>query len=120
VLLGYFSVKEDMLMKRYQRDGLPIRAAIDADTITVTRHLVSREPSSPQCCNRGDQEQQKSAPLDHQECSLVMEYKSIDMNPRAFKKRVRKQVRAYDSDFVETKLSWSPPKIPTIRFDLQP
>ena len=121
VLLGYFSVKEDMLMRRYQRDGIRIRAAIDTETIQYTRHLVAASPPSPRCCCRDRKESnaQELTLNSQQECTLVIEYRSVDPCPQGFAKRVRKQVRAIESDFVETNC-WKPPRLSSILFDMLP
>lgn len=120
VLLGYFSIKEDTLLRRYQREGIRVRAAVDTDTIQYTRHFVSSPPSSPRCCCQRDEDDGvHHREAMYQECLLIIEYRSIDPNPQTFTKRVRKQVRAQQSDF-EVPSTWSPPLVPAVQFDLLP
>ncbi|GKY98724.1 hypothetical protein MPSEU_000828700 [Mayamaea pseudoterrestris] len=119
ILLGYFSVKEDLLLRRYLRDGILIRAAVDSRSIQYTRQFGSQTQCRPSCCSSTSND---TDCCPEAECYVVIEYKTFDeASPQAFYKRVRKRVRTLASDFVETS-GWKPPTtrlpIVTMQFDL--
>jgi hypothetical protein len=110
VLLAFFTFMEDGLLRRYQREGTLLRAKVDSESVLFLRHVAATSQNNNQCCcwndnntkSRHEHEQQAD-----QECSAMIEYRSVDPDPQTFTKRVRKQVRIYTSDLLLPEI-WRP------------
>jgi hypothetical protein len=106
VTCGYVAVMEDTLLRCYQQDGVLIRAMVDPESIQLTRHVndhrttITKEIDCQNCNAMDDHESTRKNNESARECMVIIEYKSDDRNPQTFTKKVRKQVRTLESDFL--------------------
>jgi len=106
--LVYFSCLEDRLMRRFKDEGVKVRATVHSTDFLRQTHNLQGLLSSGQS--------RKSSEFGHEEYLAAIEYKCTDSS--SCRCLVRKQVKAYGSDFAKSDVPGAVVKVLTLDEDL--
>lgn len=106
LLLGYYSIQEDWLMRRYKRRGVKVHGSVQYAELTKT-HRATQKP----CSRPGEVDK----PI--KEYTAVVHYRQTSNDSEMYRTSIRKQMTALETDFVHEPNSKPLPTV-IVQFDL--